>query len=109
MADSTIVSLAPFPCNIRVDQATQQASVIDTLKSFMRGDPKGAAQAFRRLGEDYKGRCPVIRINGVGKLTPVASAAVLVEIIWEIRHPACREFRRQSAMAVCRILGADVN
>lgn len=90
-----------------MDQATKQASVIDTVRSFTRCTPKYAAPAFQRLGEDYTRRCQIIRINGVGKPTPVASASVLLEIIWRLPHEACKEFRRESAVYICRLLGAD--
>lgn len=108
METPTVVDLVPpFQCDIRIDHATKQASVIDTVKSFTGFPAKHAQQAFHRLGEDYVARCPTIRINGAGKLTPVAPASVLVEIIWALPHKAAKEFRRKSAIAICRLLGAD--
>jgi hypothetical protein len=97
----------PFKCDIRVDAASKQASVVDTITSFTGFQSSHASQAFQRLGEDYVRRCPVIKINGIGRATPVASAAVLVEIIWALPHKAAKEFRRKSSEYVCRVLGAD--
>lgn len=42
-----------------------------------------------------------------GKPTPCADAKTLIEIVWLIPGAAAREFRRNSARTVCRVLGGD--
>lgn len=95
-------------CRIRVDQATQQASVIDVIRMVTGAASKDAAITFRRLGGGMAARCRVAQINGRGKETPLANAQTLVEIIWVLPGKAAAEFRRNSAQYICRILGADL-
>ena len=48
-----------------------------------------------------------MQINGVGKATPVADAATLIQIVWILPGRTASEFRRQCADLICRILGGD--
>lgn len=117
-------------CTIRVDPATQRGSVIDVVRMVL-GCTASAAYSYytRLLGEDMlqnevgthssnpsevgtassnlSQRCEKVRINGKGKLTPVADAKTLVEIVFLLPGKTAREFRRQSAAKVCRLLGGD--
>lgn len=53
--------------------------------------------------------CCQLRINGKGKLTPVADAEILVEIVFLLPGKIARDFRRKRAAKVCRLLlGGDV-
>jgi hypothetical protein len=70
---------------------------------------KDAGITFRRLGDSMATKCRFIRINGVGKETPVSDARTLVEIIWSMNAKGAKDFRRQSAHNICRLLGADVS
>ncbi len=54
-------------------------------------------------------RVHYIRINRKPPVTPVADAKTIVEIIWLLPAIAAREFRRQSAETICRVLGGDVS
>uniref|UniRef100_A0A6C0BR29 Uncharacterized protein n=1 Tax=viral metagenome TaxID=1070528 RepID=A0A6C0BR29_9ZZZZ len=93
---------------IRVDTKTQKASVIDVIKWVTGQTSSNSQNTFRRLGADLGAGCTQLRINGKGRLTPVADAPTLVEIIWELPGKAAKRFRRQSAHWVCRILGGDL-
>ena len=69
-----------------------------------------ANTCFARIKEGdtgYVQRCAGHRINGKGKLTPVADVKTLVEIVFLLPDKTAREFRRQSAVKVCRLLGGD--
>jgi hypothetical protein len=107
-ADSVeLLARTPLKFAVRIDQETKQASVIDTIRGFTGLGSNHAGQMFGRLGREYVERCPNIKINGIGRLTPVAPAHVLVEIIWALPNKAAKEFRRESAVYICRLLGAD--
>ena len=95
---------------IRVDYATQQGSVNDVVKMVLGCDSSNANNALRRLKEDVPelgAACTQLRINGKGKLTPVADAKTLVEIVFLLPGKIARDFRRKSAAKVCRLLGGD--
>ena len=69
-----------------------------------------SSSAFRRLKDECTNvgaGCPHLRINGKGKLTPVASANTLVEIVFLLPGKNARDFRRKSAVNVCRFPGGD--
>ena len=94
---------------LRVDQATQKASVIDVIR-FITGYKSGnASNYFNRLEltTTLSTKCSKLQINGKGRATPCADAPTLVEIIWELPGKAAKDFRRQSAHYICRILGGD--
>lgn len=111
-------------CSIRVDSATQRGSAIDVVRMVL-GCTASAAYSYysRLLNEDVvqnevatlscetssnlSQRCEKVRINGKGKFTPVADAKTLVEIVFLLPGKTAREFRRQSAAKVCRLLGGD--
>ena len=97
----------PLSCDIRIDAASQQASVVDTISSLTGMNSSHAAQAFRRHAADFVAKCPVIKINNAGWATPVASAPILIQIIWSLPQAAAKEFRNSSAERICRMLGAD--
>jgi hypothetical protein len=93
---------------IRIDKATQKASLIDVVRMVSGSDGHYAAKMIKRISEKVGTKCTRLKINGKGKPTPVASAPVLVEIIWELPGKAAKAFRRQSAHMICRILGGDM-
>ena len=99
---------------VRVDTATQQGSVLDVIRMVLGCESNSANTAFRRLKEDvpelaaeFAAGCTQLRINGKGKLTPVADAKTLVEIVFLLPGKIARDFRRKSAAKVCRLLGGD--
>lgn len=104
--DSALTS-AIFQFNIRIDKASQRASVIDVIKNICNCNPAHAGEKLSRSGRDFTDRCAYIKINGRGHETPVADAETLVQIIWMIPGDGAKEFRLKSAEYVCRVLGAD--
>lgn len=95
---------------IRVDTASQKGSVLDVVKMVLGCDSSNAQNSLRRLKQDFTelgGACTQLRINGKGKLTPVADAKTLVEIVFLLPGKIARDFRRKSAAKVCRLLGGD--
>ena len=97
-------------CSIRVDSATQRGSVIDVVRMVLGCTSSAANTFFARIkegGTGYVQRCAGHRINGKGKLTPVADVKTLVEIVFLLPGKTAREFRRQCAAKVCRLLGGD--
>jgi hypothetical protein len=93
---------------IRIDKETQKASVIDVVRMITGKSANESAEVIRRLTANLKARCFKLKINNKGNLTVVATAPVLVEIIWELPGKAAKAFRRQSAHMICRILGGDM-
>lgn len=95
---------------LRVDTNTQQGSVLDVVRMVLQCSSGNANNALRRLQEDcaeLTSACSQLRINGKGKLTPVADAKTLVEIVFLLPGKIARDFRRKSAAKVCRLLGGD--
>lgn len=92
---------------IRIDTVSQRASVIDVVKMVTTKDAKHASKCIERLPIELIERFDNICINGKGKETWCANAATCVEVIWELPGKAAKEFRRQSAHYICRILGGD--
>lgn len=97
---------------IRIDQESQEASVIDVICLITGYEPKHASKIITRLNfqnNDLSTKCRQLRINGKGRPTWVATAPVLIELIWELPGRAAKEFRRQSAHLICRLLGGDAS
>ena len=80
--------------NIRVHTATQQGSVIDVIwlvnPEQDRSTSSKAIESLRSADEMLVNKLPQLKINGKGKLTPVADAATLVETRNPNRIPACK-------------------
>lgn len=80
---------------IRVDKDTKAGSVMDTIRMILRCDSSKANTALSRLFVNSQelgsgvaspsgvgSRCTYLKINGKGKITPVADAKTLIEIVW---------------------------
>lgn len=91
---------------IRVDGRSKRASVIDVIR-LVTGSAANASEVLLRLDRKLTTRCEKIKIDGKGRSTPVADAATLVEIIWDLPGKAAKAFRRQSARYVCHGLCGD--
>lgn len=59
---------AIFQFDIRIDTASQRASVIDVIKKICNCNPAHAGEKLSRLGKDFTDRCAYIKINGRGCL-----------------------------------------
>lgn len=92
---------------IRIDTHTQQASVIDVVKMVTAKDTKHASKYIERLPIELRQRFNHTKINNKGKKTWCADASTCVEVIFELPGKAAKEFSRQSAHYICRILGGD--
>jgi hypothetical protein len=91
--------------DIHVDVATNKGSVIDVIRLVITNkNSSHAGQVLIKLMNDVpelnSSVVQHIRINGKGRLTPVADAKTLVEIVWALPGRAAREFRRTSASTV---------
>ena len=107
------MDVANLTANIRVDTATRNGSVIDVIRLINPDQTRQAASeaitALRTSCPELASRIGHLKIDGKGKHTPVADARTLVEIVWLLPGRAARDFRRSSAIAVCRILGGDLS
>jgi hypothetical protein len=104
------MDLTNFQTAIRVDAQTQQGSILDVIRLINPNLSSGnAANTLKVMTTWMTINHSHILINGKGKLTPVADARTLVEIIWALPGKAARDFRRASADTVCRVLGGDVS
>lgn len=113
--------------SIRVDEASGKGSIIDVIKLLCPGSTRDYAKiALSRVlakdeDEQYESdqkdttstsiadRLDHIQINGKGRTTPVSDAKTIVEIIWLLPARAAKEFRRQSAETICRVLSGDTS
>ena len=111
-SSSALTASAPALPSIRIDRGTNKGSVYDTIKVVTGASSSHCVQQFIRLCEqkpDYVQRTIKIHINGVGRLTPVADAATLIELVWDLPGKRAREFCRASADKVRRMMGGDVS
>ncbi|CAM9517127.1 unnamed protein product, partial [Sphacelaria rigidula] len=115
--------------SVRIDESCGEASIVDVIKMLCPGtNSNNAAFMLARVlkkDEDDKGpldvvdapcrsiplaeRVNYIKINGKGHENPVGDAKTIVEIIWLLPARAAKEFRRQSAETICRVLGGDLS
>lgn len=95
---------------VRIDHESMRASVIDVTQLVTQRDHRYAAKILKRILQgniELGTKCPQLRINGKGRLTSVADAATLIEIIFLLPGRMAKEFRRESALYICRLLGGD--
>jgi hypothetical protein len=109
LEEITSINPALVNANIRIDKTTQQASVIDVIRLITGFKSSDATKTLTRLGVVLKVQCHPLRINGVGKITPVCDAQTMVQIIWELPGKTAKAFRRQCAHYIVRILGGDAS
>lgn len=117
--------------SVRVNEASNKCSVIDVinlLSPSTAGDyaNKALSRVIDKDRDDQERSCrddgtsisispsiadrvDYIQINGKGRTTPVADAKTIVEIIWLLPARVAREFRRQSAETICRVLSGDTS
>ena len=112
--------------SVRIDESSGKGSIIDVNRMLCpNASAEYAAQMLTRVLEKEKRdgadrrvhnahhptpiseRIEYIKINGKGHITPVCDAQTLVEIIWLLPSSAAKEFRRQSARTITRVLGGD--
>ncbi len=102
-----VIDLSGF--NLRVDSKTKEASVNDVIM-FVTKQPKSQhKKIFSRLDETLQAKCHKMQINGKEQATLVTSAPVLIQIIWELPGKAAKEFRRECANYICRVMGGDLS
>ena len=97
---------------IRVDKDTKTGSAIDTVRMVLKCSSGTASTYLSGLfsaSPELNNHICHIRMNGKGKITPVADAKTLIEIIWLLPGKKAREFRHKSSEKVCRLLGGDLS
>lgn len=99
--------------NIRVDRVTQKGSVYDVVMAVSGCPQAWVTRTYTRVCRQYPESSSTekvqwIRINGCGRVTPVANALTLIEIVYVLPGKAATTFRRSSAAMVCQMLGGDL-
>ena len=70
-----------FTNKVKMDSKTNQASILDVIMHMCKLTSNNASNVLKRILEnqpELSTRCSYIRINGKGKLTPVASARTMI-------------------------------
>lgn len=67
------------------------------------------SRASANTKPEYLRRSVKLQINGVGRETPVADAATLIEMAWDLPGRRARDFCRACADGVRRVMGGDVS
>ena len=80
---------------IRIDDTTEQASVIDVIRMLTGQKSNDATKTLSRLGTGLTSRCIRLRINGKGKNTPVCDAAALLDIIQLLPGKRAKKFQQK--------------
>jgi len=105
------MDLIDVTATIRVDAETKKGSVIDVIRlihpSYTSANASQTLTNILQGVPDIAVRCASIRINGKGRLSPVADARTLVEIILALPGTQACYFRRKSALQLCRLIGGD--
>ena len=92
--------------NIRVDESTGKASLIDVIKIICPTmNDKYASLALSRIikhqssnnGDCLAHHITWLQINGMGHMTPVANLSTIVEVIWMLPGKKAKEFCRKSS------------
>ncbi|CAM9386872.1 unnamed protein product, partial [Laminaria digitata] len=115
--------------SFRIDEASREGSIIDLIRLLCpEASRENDAHMLTRVLDKENGdgkknshvpvlqspttpiadRVAYIKINGKGNVTPVSDAKTMVEVIWMLPAGAAKEFRRQSALTITRVLGGDV-
>lgn len=105
---------------IRMDEDSIKASIIDTIRVMCaKASPENAAHRLTRFLENENGDGTTNHVLGVQGPTPISeridyiinghgnNAKALLEIIWLLPSRATKEFRRQMAHTICRVLRGD--
>lgn len=88
--------------NIRVDEETQKASVIDVVR-LITGQKSGhASQVFDRLCNELVSQCDKLRINGKGRPTPVCDSETMKKIIWNLPGNKAVRFKNEMINRLAR-------
>lgn len=93
---------------IRYLAETKQVSVIDVICAISSKDARYASNAVNRMRDDLKSQFTYHKFPRARNSTPMATAEVIINVIWELPGSAAREFRRQSARAICQQLHDDL-
>lgn len=96
-----------FDGKIRYDKETKSGSVTDVITLITGQSASNAGKTFERLDASLRSQCQRLRINKEGRPLLMANASTLIRIIWDLPGKAAKEFRRECADYICRILGAD--
>jgi hypothetical protein len=88
-----LASVDPRFAAIRVDEESKQGSVIDVILIICDCDQAYASRILSRMDEEFMTKCHKLRINGKGRLTPVADAKTLIQIVWALPGKKARSFR----------------
>ena len=97
--------------SISIDEETNKGSLIDVVVAVTGQNRKRAAETISNLSAstpELSERIRHLRINGSGKLTPVADAATMVEIVWILPGAHAKAFRRECAQVLCSVLSGDL-
>jgi hypothetical protein len=102
--------------SVRFDEDSMMVSVYDVCQVVTGKDNNRAAEVMRRLFKQWPEFDPKavnaksvnIQFPGQGQRpTPVADAAVMIELVWLMPGRKAKEFRASSAVEICRTLGGD--
>lgn len=99
---------------VRIDKTSGKASSMDVIRLVLNRSSGVASTYLSSLFAlddsipSIKSRTTYLRINGCGKITPVADLRTLVEMIWKLPGRTSANFRRKSAETTCRVMGGDL-
>lgn len=96
---------------VRVCQKTMKASVIDVVQLVTQKTRNYSSEIIRNVlneNPDIREKITNFKFPGARqRMTPVADAATLVEIIFLLPGIIAQQFRRRCAVHICRLLGGD--
>ncbi|CAN0252124.1 unnamed protein product [Ectocarpus sp. 6 AP-2014] len=88
---------------IRVDHASNRASVTDVARLLLKCDAEAADSAVGKLHHDF----PSVRVNNRGRLALVAPVDKLVDVVWLLPGAVADDVRRDISLQVVRALGGN--
>lgn len=97
--------------NVRIWLPTMKASVIDVVQLVTKKGKDYASQIVRNVLHNHPETADRIqRFKFPGerqRITPIADAATLIEIIFLLPGVMAQQFRHKCALYICRLLGGD--
>lgn len=95
---------------IRVDRESSKGSILDIIQAVTNHDSGNASLTFQRMLKNHPSlveKWESKRINGVGKLTPVAEVATLIEVAMLCRGKKAEALRKSMMDVIVRLIRGD--
>jgi hypothetical protein len=102
--------IRPSMATIRVDLLSCRGSILDIIQAVTNHDSGNASLTFQRMLKSHPSlaqKWSSIRINGVGRLTPVADVSTLIEVAMLCPGKKAEALRKSMMDVIVRLIRGD--